>query len=276
MQHRLTSPRVSPRANVQWLSKQFLRGLAAFTCGALVLGVGPLSAQQVKSQKEAQAIQAVQAAQTPDERIQAIENVLTHFADTQFKAILLQMAMQAEQQKGDYAQVLFYADRLLKADPKNAFALVAMASQTVAHTREFDLDKDDKLAKVDKWAKEGIEDAKTMPKPRPDYPDDQWEAARQGLQADGYQALGMAASLQKKFDDAIADYKQSIAASAAPETYVRLGQAYEDARKLDDADDAFDKALNAPNASAQVKSIAQSKKQEVAKLKAAAPASPKP
>ena len=177
-----------------------------------------------------------------------------------------------------YAQIVFYAQRLLQADPKNAFALVTLALQTAAHTREFDLDKDDKLAQVDKWAKAGIEDAKTAPKPRSDYPDDQWESARKDFQADGYQAMGMAASLRKKYDEAASDYKQALALGSAPDpaVYIRLGQAYEDANKLDDASDAFDKAINTPNASAQLKSIAQSKKQEIAKRKGGGSATPQP
>ena len=243
------------------------RNLAALACSAMTIGVGALSAQKPKSPKEVQAIQAVQAAQTVDDRIKAIENVLTNFADTEFKVVLLQMALQGEQQKGDYAQTVFYAQRLLDADPKNAVAMVTLAGETARHTREFDLDKDEKLAKVDKWAKDGVEAAKTIPKPRPDFPDDQLELMRKDTQAQGYEAMGMAASLRKKYDDAIADFKQAISISASPETYIRLGQAYEDAGKLDDASEAFDKALNAPNVLPQVKSIAQTKKQEVAKRK---------
>jgi hypothetical protein len=48
-----------------------------------------------------------------------------------------------------------------------------------------------------------------------------------------------------------------------------LGQAYEDTGKLDDASDAFDKALATPNISPAVKSVAQAKKDEVAKRKGA-------
>jgi tetratricopeptide (TPR) repeat protein len=202
--------------------------------------------------------------------------VLTNFADTEFKVILLQMALQSEQQKGDYAQTVFYAQRLLDADPKNAPAMVTLAGETARHTREFDLDKDEKLAKVDKWAKDGVEAAKTMAKPRPDFPDDQFELMRKDTQAQGYEAMGMAASLRKKYDDAIGDYKQAISFSASPETYIRLGQAYEDAGKLDDASEAFDKALNAPNVLPQVKSIAQTKKQEVAKRKGGGAPTPQP
>jgi hypothetical protein len=109
------------------MMKRALRNIAALTWAALALGFSPLWAQKPKSQKELQAITAVQVAATPDARIQAIENVLTNFADTEFKVPLLQMAVQSEEQKNDYAQVVFYADRLLKADPKNAFALVTLA-----------------------------------------------------------------------------------------------------------------------------------------------------
>ncbi len=133
---------------------------------------------------------------------------------------------------------MFYGQRLLEVDPKNAFALVTLAGETARHTREFDLDKEEKLTKADKWAKDGIEAAKTMPKVRPDITDEQWEGARKDIQAQGYEALGMAAALRKKFDDSIADYKQAIAMAASPDpgTYLRLGQTYIDAGKLDEAD----------------------------------------
>jgi tetratricopeptide (TPR) repeat protein len=198
--------------------------------------------------------------------------VLTNFADTEFKNVLIQMAMQIEEQKGDFAQTVFYAERLLDADPKNVFALNVLASETARHTREFDLDKEEKLAKVDKWAKAALEGAPTAPKPRADIPDAQWDGARKDMQAQAYEAMGMAASLRKKYDESAADYKQAIAVGATqdPATQLRLGQALLDANKLDEAADAFDKALAAPNATPQVKSIATAKKDETAKRKAGA------
>jgi tetratricopeptide (TPR) repeat protein len=248
-------------------------------CGVLALAQALLWAQkqpQPKSQKELDALRAFQAAKTPDEQIQAIESVLTNFADTDFKVILLQSAVQIEQRKNDFAQVVFYCERLLEADPKNAFGLVTLAGETARHTREFDLDKEEKLAKVDKYAKAAIDASKDMPKPRADITDTQWEGAKKDLQSQAYEAMGLAAALRKKYDDAIADYKQAISISDTPDgaTWVRLGQVYEDAGKLDEANDAFDKALNIPNVNAQVKAVAQAKKDEVAKRKAAAPKPP--
>ena len=259
--------------------KKAFTNLSALVCGALLVGGSLLWSQKPKSQKEAEALQAITTAKTPDDQIKAIENVLRNFADTEYKTALLQMAIQVETQKGDYAQVLFYSERLLEVDPKNAFALVTLAAETARHTREFDLDKEEKLAKVDKWAHDAITAAKAMPKPRPDIPDEQWANAQKDLQAQAYEALGMSASLRKKYDDSIAAYKQAnaVAATTDPATWVRLGQVYLDAGKLDEAADAFDKAVNAPNAVPQVKTIAQAKKEEVAKKKAAGkPPEPKP
>jgi tetratricopeptide (TPR) repeat protein len=241
-----------------------------------VFATASLWAQKPKSNKEVLAINAISAAKTPDEQIAAIENVLTKFKDTEFKPLLLQMALQIEQQKGDYAQIMFYGQRLLDLDKDNAFALVTMAGETARRTREFDLDKEEKLAKVDKWAKEGIEAAKVAPKPQPTIPDEQWEQQRKDFQSQGYEALAMADAVRKKYDQAISEFNQSIAVAAHqdPATYLRLGQTYIDAGKLDDANATFDKAINTPNASLQVKTLAQNRKAEIAKLKASGGAKP--
>ena len=254
--------------------KPAFRNIAALTGATLALGFSPLWAQKPKSQKEQQAILAVQVAKDPDERIKAIENVLTNFADTEFKVALLQMAVQAEQQKNDYAQVVFYGERLLKADPKNAFAMVTLASETARHTRENDLDKDEQLAKADKWAKDGIEAAKTAAKPRPDIPDADWEGVKKDLEAQGYVALGMSDLLRKNYDGAAANYKESVTVGATPNaaTLVRLAQVYMTTGKLDDANYTLDKAISTPDVPDQIKSIAQTLKGDIAKRKGAAAA----
>ncbi len=254
--------------------KRAFRNIAALTWAALALGFSPLWAQKPKSQKEQQAILAVQMAKTPDERVTAIENVLTNFADTEYKVALLQMAVQAEQQKNDYAQTVFYADRLLKADPKNAFALVTLASETARHTRENDLDKDEQLAKVDKWAKDAVEAAKVMPKLRADISDADWDGFKKDMEAQAYEAMGMADVVRKNYDGAATNYKQSLAAGTTPNpaTMVRLAQVYMSTGKLDNAVFTLDKAIASPNVPDQVKTIAQNMKAEIAKRKPAAPA----
>ncbi len=250
-----------------------IRNIAALTWVALTLGYSAAWAQKPKSQKEQQAILAVQLAKTPDERLQAIDKVLTDFADTEFKVALLTMAIQTAQQKGDYPQTVTYGERLLMADPNNAFALVNLAAETARHTREFDLDKDENLMKVDKWAKAGIEAAKTMPKVTSAETDEDLEKDRKDMQAQGYVALGMADVVRKNYDAAADDYRKSLAVEAAPNaaTLVRLAQVYMMTGKLDDASFTLDKAISAPSASDQIKSIATSLKADIQKRKGAAP-----
>jgi tetratricopeptide (TPR) repeat protein len=253
--------------------KRAFRNIAALTWAALAFS--PLWAQKPKSPKEQQAIVAVQVAKTPDDKIAAIENVLTNFADTEFKVTLLQMAVQLEQQKNDYAQTVFYANRLLMADPKNAFALVALATETARHTRENDLDRDDQLAKVDKWAKDAIEASKVMPKARTDIPDAEWAGFRKDMEAQGYVALGMADAVRKNYEGAAANYKLSLGNGSTPNpaTLVRLAQVYMASGKWDDANASLDQAIGTPNVPAQIKSIAEGMKNDIAKRKPAAPAS---
>jgi tetratricopeptide (TPR) repeat protein len=255
------------------MMKRALRNTAI--CAAIAsLGFSMLWAQKPKTPKEQQAILAIQVAKDPDERIKAIENVLTNFADTEFKVILLQMAVQTEEQKRDYPQTLFYLERLLKEDPKNAFALITIATETAQHTRENDLDKDEQLKKLDVWAKDGIEAAKTMPKVPATESDDDLAKDRKDMQAQGYLALGMADFLRKNYEGAANNYRQSLSVAATPNTatYVRLGQTYMAQGKLDDANYTLDKAINAPDASPQIKTVAQNLKNEIAKHKPAAPA----
>jgi tetratricopeptide (TPR) repeat protein len=234
-------------------------------------------AQKPKSNSEIQALQAVQSATTPDERLKAIDNVLTKFADTEFKGVLLSMALQTAQQKGDFTQTTFYAEQILESDPKNALAEVTLALETARRTREFDLDKDEKLAKAEKYADQALANAVVMPKPQSNMTDADWEARKKDLQSQAHEAKGMIAALRKKRDVAVAEYKASVDTASAldPSTLVRLGQAYVDAGQYDDAIAILDKAIAMPNAVAVVKQIAEQKKAEAVKRKAAATPAPK-
>ncbi|MBV8817946.1 MAG: tetratricopeptide repeat protein, partial [Acidobacteriaceae bacterium] len=194
---------------------------------------------------------------------------LDKYADTEFKVILLQNAMQIAQQKRDTPLTLTYAERLLEADPKNFEADIAIASSTAQGAKEFDLDKAEKTAKVQKYAQAGLDSMKDYPKPMSQIPDDQWAAQKKSAAAQAYASLGMMDMINKKYDDAIKDYQTALDTSPDPITTFRLGEAYMKANKLDEADAAFDKVVAAPSAPPQVKTFAQQRKADVAKLKAA-------
>jgi tetratricopeptide (TPR) repeat protein len=234
----------------------------------LALGAVWASAQKVKSQKELEAVKAMLAAQTPDAKIAAVEDLITRFKDTEFKAIALTQAAQAEQAKGDAIAATNYANRALEADKKNYQAMLVIAQLTVQGTREFDLDRDDKLGRASKAANDAIAAINAAPKPNPQLTDEQWTSAKNDMLAQAHEALGMVANVQKKSDVAVAEFKTAIEESPEPTTMLRLAQAYDDIGKFDDGAALLDKvaASNAPDA---LKRVAQNEKQRAEKLKAA-------
>jgi tetratricopeptide (TPR) repeat protein len=233
---------------------------------------------QPKSQKEVDALQALQKAAGPDEQLKAIDNVLVNFADTDYKQVLLEMGMQIAEQKGDYALTTTYAERTLEVDPKSIFALATLALEIVAHTREFDLDKEEKLAKAEKYANQAILYSKDAPKTRPNLTDEQWVSVRKDIAAQAHDSLGRVAALRKKYDVSIAEFKTSLDVGASPDstTMVRLGDAYLQTGKFDEAISWFDKASATPNAPQAVKSVAASRKLDALKMKEKAAGPPKP
>jgi tetratricopeptide (TPR) repeat protein len=243
----------------------------------LIFGLLPLLAAttlfaqkgpQPKSQKELDAIMAIQNAQDPDSRIAAVENLLTKFADTEFKAFALYIATVSAQQKGDADKVLLYGERTIEADPKNYPTMLVMASTIAQRTREHDLDKEEKLSRAEKFAKQGGELLKTAEKPNPQLTDEQWAGAKKDFEAQMHEALGLVGSARKKYDEAITHYKAAIELNNDPATMVRCGQAYNLAGKHDEAIAILDQAMAVPDAAPQIKQIAQAEKVRATQAKA--------
>lgn len=250
--------------------------------GALLLSASLVFGQKQpkpKSQKEVEAIQAVFNAQDPDARIAAVEALLSKYADTEFKAIALQAAAMSAQQKNDYEQTIIYSERTLEADAHNYPAMMMIATTLAQKTREFDLDKEEKLGRAEKMAKQGIELAAVAVKPRPDIPDDQWEMAKKDSMSDGHTALGMCAMTRKKYDLATTEFKQALDLAPQPDgaLLVRSAAAYNEANKPDDALALLDKVNALPNVHPAVKQVAANERVKATRMKGgAAPAAGKP
>jgi tetratricopeptide (TPR) repeat protein len=235
------------------------------TCAAvLTIVAGFAAAQQMKpkSKKEIEAIQAVQNAKAPDERIAAVDALVTKFADTEFKSWALQLAADAELRKGDTVKALVYAQNALEADAKNYQAMLLMSGELARGTRENDLDKDEKLAKAEKLANDAIAAANVAVKPNPAIPDSQWADAKKDYVSQGHEDLGLVAMARKKNDVAIAEFKTAVDGAGSPDPVVmaRLAAAYNVAGKPDEAIDMASKVLAMPNVSDAVKKFAQTEK----------------
>ncbi len=236
----------------------------------LALTAGLAMGQKPKSQKELEAVRAMLAANTPDAKIAAVDDLLTKYKDTEFKSIALTQAAQAEQMKGDQIAGLQYANRALEADTKNYQAMLIVAQLSVQGTREFDLDKDEKVGRATKAANDAIATLNAAPKPNPNLSDDQWAGIKKDFISQAHEALGMVAVVQKKPDVAATEFKTALDNAATPEpgTMVRLASVYDDQGKFDDASALLDKVI-AGNAPDGIKRVAQNEKQRADKMKAA-------
>lgn len=227
---------------------------------------------QLKGPKEQEAVMAMFQAPDPDARIAAANNLITKFADSQYKATALYLTAFSYQQKNDSENTIIFAEKCLEADPKFFGAQIMIASSLASRTKEFDLDKEEKLGRAEKMAKAALELIPTAPKPNPQLPDDQWEGAKKDFAAQAHESLGMIAMVRKKYDDCATEFNFSVTNAATPDPAVmlRLASCQIKVNKLDEALANVDKALADPNAVPQVKAAATQLKMDINKAKAGA------
>lgn len=209
------------------------RTLAAAFLAVAALGM----AQKPKNKSEQEGLIAIQAEQDPAAKIKKIDDFVKKFADTEFKAILYTQAAQIAERMGDGPKVIIYSDLALETDPKAYQPMLMEAGELARSTRENDLDKDEKLAKAEKLAKQALELAPNAVKPNPQITDPQWDEIKKEFVGDAHRDLGMIATVRKKYDVAVAEYKQAIEIPHDPDipTYIRLAAAYTDNKQPDEA-----------------------------------------
>ncbi len=246
-----------------------IKFFAATLAAAALFAQGP----QPKSQKELDAINAMFQAADNDARIKTANELLTKFADTQFKPLALYIMTSAYFDKKDYTNSVIQGERCAEADAKSAFAAhckVMIATSLVSVTKEFDFDKEEKLGRADKLAKEAIEGVKAAAKFNPNLTDEQWEGAKKGYIGEAHLAMGMAATVRKNWNDAIANFKAASENDPSNHgTFVRLGVAQSSAAKFDDAIATFDKVIAMAGVDPGIANFAKAEKEKAVKAKGA-------
>ena len=220
-----------------------------------------------KSKGEMEALQAVFSATDPDARIKAAEALITKYADTDFKALAFYLEAVSYQQKNDFEKMIVYAEQAVQADPKQYPALLMLAKGIAQRTREFDLDREEKLTRAEKYAKDAMDIVKDAPKPNPQITDDQWTQAKKEYTAQGHEALGYAAMARKNYDVAIAEMKKAIDESPDPVTMVRLAAAYNLTKQPDEALALLDKVMAMPDLHPSIRQFAQAEKVRATQMK---------
>ncbi len=224
-----------------------------------------------KSPGESQVVIALFQAQSQnntDAVIKNAEELVTKYADSIFKESALLAEAQAYQMKGDLDKAQIYNERALEVNPKSFQASLALGEMLAQRTRENDLDKEEKLAKADKYLNGTIEDLKTAQKPNPQLPDAQWEEAKKYLTARAHNGLGLVALDRKKYDVAITEFKTAAEGDPQEPTFqVRLASAYQMSGNNTEAAAICDKLLADPNLHPQIRQAAQQIKNAASQAK---------
>ena len=245
--------------------KKLMTAVALLAAGSLLLSAqakGP-------SPDEVKALQAIVNAQTVDARVSAVDSFVKGFPKSEYRSFALTMAAEAYETTGNTTKAIIYYQQALEANPKDYNAMLMLSAETARTTREFDLDKEEKLAKAEKYAKDGMALIPSAVKPNPQLTDEQWTNLKKDDTARGHEALGMIAMVRKKYDAAATEFKSATETASQPQptTMIRLGGAYTDGGKPDDAIATLDKVLAMPNLPDQIQKIAQSEKARAEKAK---------
>ncbi len=225
----------------------------------------PAKQRTVKTQEEAKELQAVLQASAPDARITAAEEFITKHPKSDFLSLALFAEAQSYQQKNDYEKMVIFGERALESDPDDITKLQTMlmlAKGIGQHTREFDLDREEKLGRVEKYASGALDALKTAAKPNPNLSDEQWENFKGQMASDAHEALAMVATTRKNYDQAISEFKTAIQATKEPDpaTQVRLAAVYNKAGKYDDAIAICDKLMGQADLHPTIRQYAQAER----------------
>jgi tetratricopeptide (TPR) repeat protein len=247
-----------------------LTPFVALVLAFVLPAVGQQTPPQPKSQEEVNALIAIQNSQTADERIANTEKLLTDFKDTDFKEFANYMLMLSYQEKNDFERMLIYGERTLEINPDNTGTLIGLSTAIPLRTQEYDLDKDEKLAKAEDYAKRAMTLIPMAEKPNPEVTDEQWLLAKKDFMSRTHEALGLIALKRKSFEAAEQSFKQAleITPEQNPATFYYLGQSLDGQGKKDEAIAALDQAIarggfmlgNGVEAAAQLKADIQKRK----------------
>ncbi len=189
--------------------------LAACLCAAGLLAQQP----NFKSQEEIDAFIAVQNAATVQDRASAGAAFMATYPDSEAAGLAAYMTMLSYQQMNDFENMLLYGDMVLANNPApgvEAGTLISLAGAIPTRTREFDLDKEEKLAKAEDYAKKAMGLIPTLTKMDPNMTDDEWLATRKEFMSQCHEALGSVAMKREDFPGAEGSFRKSLEMSANP------------------------------------------------------------
>lgn len=192
---------------------------------------------QAKTQAEFDAYQAaMKNASDPAAMEKSADDFAAKFPSSELRDILYRVAMRGYQNNDKGEEMSGAAQKLLKIDPDDPEALVDVAEVTVEHTRDTDLDKDQRLDSAATNAQHALQSVET------DIPSgvqpQQVELFKAMVRSTAYSILGGVSDRREKYADSEDYYRKAIAADPAhadPVLVLRLALALDKQGKYADA-----------------------------------------
>jgi tetratricopeptide (TPR) repeat protein len=188
---------------------------------------------------------AIQNAVEPKERAAAAQKLLTEFKNTEFKEFANYMLMVSYQQLDDFENMMVYGERTLEINPSNPGVLLQLAYAIPTRTREFDLDKEEKLTKAEDFASRALTLIPNLEKIDPSMPDEVWLDTKKEFMAQANESLGVIEAKRANYDEAAAFLTKAIGLQPQqnPMTHYHLADAYMNAGKKAEALTAINTAI---------------------------------
>jgi tetratricopeptide (TPR) repeat protein len=168
----------------------------------------------------------------------AADDFAAKFPDSELRILLFKASMRTFQNANNAEQMNAAAEKVLKIDPDDPEALVASAEVIAEHTRDTDLDKDQRLAQAQKYAAHAVETVDTDVAIPAGTPQEKIDAYKGFLRSSAYSVLGTIAFNQEKYPDAEGYFRKSIDALPSqpdPVVVLRLAIALDKQNKYPEA-----------------------------------------
>ncbi len=217
---------------------------------AAVLATGMSAQSPFKSPEEQEAFMNVQNAASVQDRASAAVKFIADHSDSDYVGLASYMAMLSFQQLNDFENMVLYGDMVLESSPVPSVLTGTLISLAVAipnRTREFDLDKEEKLAKAEDFAKRAMALIPTLSKMDPSMTDDAWLQTKMDFMAQCHEAIGTVQLKRENYEQAEASLRRALDMTPVPVAFTmyNLGIALSEQNKKEEAGTLFDRCSEA-------------------------------
>lgn len=177
---------------------------------------------QFKSQEEVDAFMALQSAATADARAEAGSSFISQFPKSDALSLAAYLVMLSHQQMNDFENMLLYGEMVLDHDPAPSVkvgTLISLANAIPTRTREFDLDKEEKLAKAEDYAKQAMGLIPTIGKMDPNMSDDEWLQTKMEFMSQCHEAVGSVQIKREDYEAAEASMRKALDMTPSPQPF---------------------------------------------------------